>query len=920
MTLWRIGIAVIISMAMAPAAIGAAESPSPPRKKSGIFMSAQQRQKAIANAEKYPWAKDIRDKIVARAQPWMSFSDDELWDLVFGATLPRSWMVWSNGFCPACKKSVPMYTWKIDALARPWKVQCPHCKELFPKNDFQAFYRSGLDEHGVFDPKLADRSLLYNTEHPDPKDPLRLFGVDDGTNYVEGQNRWRFIGAYLIYGQWKQAIVGGASSLGAAYAVTGDPAYAHKAGILLDRVADLYPTFDFRAQAEVYEIHQADGYVSTWHDACGEVRELAVAYDEVFDAIKTDAELARFLAVKAKRHKLENTKTTFADIQRNIEDRILRDSMANRKKIESNYPQTDLDFAMFKAILDWPESKTDVSKILGDIIEQGTAKDGVSGEKGMCCYASWAVKTLAEMLELFSRVEPGFLSDAFKQHPNLYKTWQFYIDAWCLQNYYPNIGDSTTFVNPGIYAGVGLGKGAGVGASGFTFLDHLYDITKNPAYMQIMYIGNGNSTENLPYDIFASDPCSLQKKVKDIVDRDGLSIKMASANKESWCLALMRSGEKEKARVAWMDYDSTERHCHSDCMNFGLYANGIDLMADFGYPPVQYGGWDAPKAEWFTLPSAHNTVVVDQTRQPRLTGKSTLWADGQEFRAIRASAPNIAGKQFERTAAMVDISDRDSYVLDVFRVVGGKDHAKFMHTQIGSAAASGLTLAASEDYGAGSVLRNSRTDIAPKPGWSVDWAIDDQFKLATPGPEVHVKYTDLTNDAQATMCEAWVSMAFNTNDEAWIPEMIVRRKSDKEPLASTFVGIIEPYYKTSNIASIRRLPLETTKGEAYSDANVAVEVTLIDGRRDVLICADVENPLGLSPSLATAGVLVQKDTGISLEGEMCLVRFAKSGEVERVALCKGKSIRISDLELKPKDGGDFAEAVRANGSWKTLSK
>ena len=59
-------------------------------------------------------------------------------------------------------------------------VQCPHCHELFPKNDFEKFYRSGLDAHGVFDTTRADRSLLYNTEHPDPKDPLHAFGVDDG--------------------------------------------------------------------------------------------------------------------------------------------------------------------------------------------------------------------------------------------------------------------------------------------------------------------------------------------------------------------------------------------------------------------------------------------------------------------------------------------------------------------------------------------------------------------------------------------------------------------------------------------------------------------------------------------------------------------------------------------------------------------
>lgn len=911
MTLVRLGVGMIAMSILTTAVLGAAETAKAPVKTTSIFMPAAMIEKAKANAAKYQWAADMQKQIIARAEPWMKLSDDELWDLMFGATIPRSWMVWSNGFCPSCKKSVPMYNWKMDAFGHPWKTQCPQCGEFFPKNDFKAFYDSGLDEHGVFDPKLADRKLLFNTEHPDPKDPLHTFGVDDGTGYVEGENKWRFISAYLIYGQWKQGIVQGIGALGDAYSVTGDPVYAHKAAILLDRVADLYPTFDFKEQAEVYEIHQANGYVSTWHDACGETRTMGMAYDQVFDAIKHDKELVRFLAVKAKRYKLDNSKSAFADVQRNIEDRILRDSLANRKKVESNYPQTDLNIALFKSILEWPASKTEVNDVLGTIVETGTKADGVSGEKGMCCYAAWAARTLAEMLEQFSRVEPQFLADAFKQHPSLLNTWQFWIDTWCLQSYYPNIGDSTTFVNPSGFQGIGFSKNPGMSPSGYTFLNHLYETTGNPAYMQLMYINNGNSVADLPHDLFAEDPAALQKKTQEIVDREGLSIKMTSANKEQWHLALLRSGEKDEARVVWLDYDSTCSHRHSDCMNLGLCARGIDLMADFGYPPVQYGGWDAPKARWFTLPSAHNTVVVDGANQPSVNGKTTLWADGKQFQVIRASAPEIAGKQYERTAATVAISPSDFYVLDLFRVVGGKDHAKFMHTQTASLSSGGLALSSGEDYGNGSFFRDTKTDLAPKPAWSVDWAIDDHFKRAVPGPDVHVKYTDLTNDAQASTCEAWVSIGIATNNEEWIPELIVRRKADKEPLASTFVGIIEPYYKQSSILGVRRLPLESPKGATYGDANVAVEVTLADGRRDVIIAADVEDPLGLTPSLAADGSLVQKETGITLTGQMCLVRFSKAGKVEQVALCKGESVTVGGCKFEMPKGADFVEL--ANG-------
>ena len=153
------------------------------------------------NIERYEWAKTARDRIVAKARPWREMSDDQLWDLVFGPTITRTWQVLSYGSCPSCKEKVPMYNWVVDSVKRPWKVSCPHCDEQFPKNDFKAFYDSGLGPDGVFDPNLADRKLLFNTEHPGADDPLRTFGVDDGEGFDQDGHRSRFIGFYLIYGQ-----------------------------------------------------------------------------------------------------------------------------------------------------------------------------------------------------------------------------------------------------------------------------------------------------------------------------------------------------------------------------------------------------------------------------------------------------------------------------------------------------------------------------------------------------------------------------------------------------------------------------------------------------------------------------------------------------------------------------------------------
>ena len=843
-------------------------------KNASVFTPVNLAMRARANAARYPWAAEIRQAILQQAEPFLRFSEDELWELMFGCTISRSWMVWSNGYCPACKGDVPMYNWQINALEHPWKVRCPHCQAFFPKNDFYTFYRSGLDEHGVFDPARADRALLYNLEHPSPEDPLHRFGVDDGEGYVEGDKRWRFVGAYLIYGQWKQLVLGGIKSLAAAYVVTGERDYAHRAGVLLDRVADLYPTFDFGTQGLVYEGRGRSGYVSTWHDACEETRELALAYDQVFEALGEDERLVSFLARKAQECKLDNSKATFADIQHNIEERILRDALTNREKIHSNYPRTEIAVMVIQMILDWPSNRAEVLAHLDEVLAQVTAVDGVTGEKGLAGYSAYVIQGLAQFLALCNRIEPSFLADLLRRHPRLAQTYRFHLDTWCLGKYYPSCGDSGAFAERNEqYVGVQFNLNPGVEPSAYTFLWDLYRLTGDAGYVQALYRANGNRVEGLPHDLFAEEPLAVQRGVAEVIAREGVTPKLGSVNKREWHLAILRSGQGEAERALWLDYDTGGRHSHADGMNLGLYALGLDLLPDFGYPPVQYGGWESPRALWYMMSAAHNTIVVDGVNQQPGAGKTTLWLQGEGFQVLCVSGPElVGGLQFERTVALIDISPRDFYVLDIFRVVGGGDHAKFLHSHFGRINTQGLALRPAEDYGHGTQMRAFAVDPAPQPGWSVDWEIEDRHGYLPPGANIHLCYTDWTYGAQAYTCEGWVSVgSFEGNREAWIPRVMVRRRG-QPPLASTFVGVIHPYERIPQITGIRRLTLETPAGEVYPEANVALEVRLADGRQDLIACADVENPLELKPSFAENRVMVQREWGHEFHQPFCLLR------------------------------------------------
>lgn len=871
-----------------------------------------------SNVEKYPWAQNTQKSIISRAQRWMQMSDNELWGMMFSSTLDRAWMVWSNGHCPACKEEVPMYNWQIDAWKHPWKVLCPHCKEAFPKNDFEKYYISGLDQSGSFSYELADSSLLFNSEHPDPADRLHKFGVDDGRGFKDGDNIWRFIAAYLVYGQWNQKVLAGISALSDAYVVSGNKEYAHRAAILLDRVADFYPDFDFHIQGWMYErIDYSAGYVTYWQKAGQDSRLMAEAFDKIRPAIVDDEKLFEFLSEKSKKHSLANPKQSFEDIQRNIFDRILLDSIQNESKIRNNFPIKEESIAIMKSVMSWHENRDEIMEEIKSWLSDAVSVDGVTGEKGL--YSALGPNHIKSFLSLYNRIDDKFLEDMMSILPGLSDTYLFHIHTRVLDGYNILPGDSGKFAQRAGYP-ISFSKSIGLHPSAFSFFLKLYEITGNEAYIQLLYQQNGCKVDGLPYDLFCNNPEMIQKKVADVISRYGQTIHSESINKKQWHLAIMRSGEGDNARAMWLDYDNQGSHRHHDAMSLGLFAKGLDLMVDFGYPPVQFGGWGGEKFDWYQKTVSHNTVAVDGKNVATGAGKTTIWADGESFKTVRASGKEfIDGKQYERTAIMVDISESDSYIVDVFRVVGGLDHAKFISSTFGDITTDGLVLSDAKEYGHGALMRNYRFDPQPQLGWSVDWKAEDYYGYLPKGSDIHLRYHDFSEGVEAYTAEAWVvAGGYESTDEQWIPRIMVRRRG-QEPLESTFVGVIEPYENSPIIKNIRRLPLQTSQGLSFPNANAALEIELIDGRKDLIIAADVENPLNKSSNISVYEI-VQPDWAIRTNAEIAMIRKDLNGEIVMIAIANGDklSTNAGNLVLENSDNS-FAEIKLANGRFRVIS-
>ncbi len=860
---------------------------------------------AIQNAKKHSWAQNIQQTIIKEAAYWHALSYDELWDKMFQPSIgPRSLMVWSDGYCPSCGKTVGMYAWETDHENRPWKVACPFCGDLFPKNDYKAFFDSGINrDTGLFSYEEADKTLLINTEHPSTEDPQHQYGVDDGRGYTDGKNRWYFVGYYIYRCAWNADILEGIKKLSMAYMVTGDGEYARRAAILLDRTADFFTEFEYYSQGLVYEISSSTGYITYRIDSASDVLHMARAYDRIFNAIKEDQVLAEFLSSKARQfprsHIYEtNKKESFADIQRNIEEHMFLHVLQNPDRILTNFPGTDIAITTIHTVLGWEHNRELILEKITEIADKSTHTDGTTGEHGLPNYTAFAAHKLSNFLAEYAYVEEDLLATLFVKCPNLKKTWRFYVDTMCLYGYYPHIGDAGNFARKvDQYRGVVLWQ-PGDGAeqphenpipSLYTFLWRLYELSGDAVYAKLMYIENKNSADGLPYDIFLQSPESIGQGVLDIVQKHGTDLNVGSVDKMQYHLALMRRPE-DKNPVFWLDYDAGGHvgHFHYDGLNLGLYAYGLDLMTDFGYPPVNKDGWTGPWTAWYRETYSHNTVLVDSQCQVSAEGRINLWHDGEGVRALRADGRGMYGQcRYERTVVMVDMGKEHCYLVDVFRVDGGKRHDRLMSTQYAKLTTSGLNLKPADNPWAHVEacrvgMTDFRIDVNPEDIFEADFEIEDRYNYGDDKSKVHVKYTDMTESTQVYVFDAWVQESFNNPIESTIPRIATTREG-KEPLRSTFVGIIEPYKDFSKIDDIKRLELRDDAGAISKGNHVAIEITQGVKTKELIIIKDVAKS-------AACEYLYQKDWALKTNAELLVMAKDRSGKTEIKARVGGEVI------------------------------
>lgn len=872
-----------------------------------------------ANVDRYDWAAAQRDAAVKRAEGWVAYSDDELWSMVPGQKLPRTidpQMQWGKriGGCPLCGGDVyrhSKYPWRVNIPQQPWKVICPDCKGTLPANDFEAYYRSGIDETGCFNPDSADRSLLFNAEHPGADDPKHEFAVDDGWGFKTPDGAVnRFIG-YYGYALWGY-IKNGAAALADAYLYTGQAIYAHKCGVLLDRIADVYPAMDWAEYGGQGWFHSGStdgGKIegSIWEVST--VIKLCDAYGKIRPGLYEQPELLAFLAEKARQFELPGQKGTYGALVSNIENNLIGEfvkAVKSGRKIYGNEGGPQHCVARCAVTLD---REPTTSQWLDWLFEEGTIGQGAlkpgegghipglivatidrdgAGAEGAPGYSlSWgaALGAAADLLRDYGKYDAH---DVYRDFPQFKRTITAGWRLGVLASYTPNIGDSGA-----------CGSRGGIIAASPGFIVRGYKYLGDPRIGITAVWANDGKTEGLGRDIYAQDPYAVENSLAKLVEDCGPEPSIEGRNNAGYGLASVEFGPRHTGHALWMYYGLNAVAGHKSALMCGYDAFGFTVLPPPGYREL-WGGW--PKSvEFESNTIAHNTVVVNRLPQSTVrVGRPELFAQLPDFGAFCVDSPDVypgVTEVYRRSMVLMKLGDRDSYALDVFHILGGSEHLYSFHALPGPVGVEGLQLTpqaggsyAGEDVpfktsikGAGmgfSWLDKVQRDAAPPEAFRLDFMAAPPYWGLTQADDLHLRYHGLTRYTEVALADGYPP----SNQSAGAPEKLrylLARNSGSDDLATTCVGVIEPFKGKPLIDRVRRLDVEPV---GPGPQPVAVEVALSNGAVDYLMCG---------PDDDTQYVV---EGGLSFRGRIAALRV-EGGRVTRAWLVRAASVSRGDFSV-----------------------
>ncbi|GAF99233.1 unnamed protein product, partial [marine sediment metagenome] len=238
--------------------------------------------------------------------------------------------------------------------------------------------------------------------------------------------------------------------------------------------------------------------------------------------------------------------------------------------------------------------------------------------------------------------------------PQARQIFDYYIDIYVNDILFPSIGDCG-----------GIGNMIRRTPTRYSLLTHEYlfavERYGDPRYVRACVDENGKPLAGELWETYPE--AAIQATLLDSTGRFGRSSRLLDA----YGVAILESGDNGKKRSFFLNYTALRGHWQGDPLTIGLYARGVDLLPDLGYPKT----WDY-RWQYDSNSLAHNTITIDETQPAREIGNlgrlfavedgvHVITASHQPYvHGIRKSAPK--NDLFERTTVMVDVDSERSYV------------------------------------------------------------------------------------------------------------------------------------------------------------------------------------------------------------------------------------------------------------------
>lgn len=728
------------------------------------------------------------------------------------ASLP-SWSVprqcYSNWPCPYCGEAIfrhsGFYPWRA-STSTPWKLQCPDCERRFPTNDWAADdFTSG--------------------DYP-----------DDGWGFPLGEAREDHAGwiAYYNHHQLWQNLGGELRRLSLRHLLFDDREAAHRVGLLLARIAYVYPGMNMRWQ-QVDDHYLRPGRLLV--DGNWERTEILVpacqAYDAVWEALGEDQALADFL------HEKDPSINTPDDVRALIDTymvQVFGFDWLRRELSGGNMGARETDLAYMAVCANMgPVSDRWIEELFTHAYSSGLNKGGFDDETlintmtregpvwiAALGYAYGYLNSKSDMAEILGRVA----SERWGARCNLYDETQYpklraEFDTWpqmiVAGQFGPSYGDSGS-PNPARYP-------RGIVAHLRREYMRAYRRWPTDTIARELYRAGKPQIELFEPDVWdqvaaqaeAAGPAApLTSRVLDGV---GFVFLESRADAED---------VNERAGLA-LRYGYGRGHHHQDNLNVELWAQGEEFVPELGYPC-----WAHPMGNT-NFVAHHVTGMIDRQGQyasaiSHGTLEAFAGAPEASFADVSAAPDGFPNRFYRRAICLADAPDGNVYVLDVLRLAGGTTRTWCFHgppvgdfeSSLSFAPTGDPALPLNADLGRGLANNIVEPQSAAADGdVFADWTfLDRPLRLRV--------------DLLGAAGRQYITARCAKPD---IPPLRYLFAEDESvDGAAEFVSVWQPYRTEAGrfIERIERLPVEGDAG-ASEYPPVAVRVTLAGGQVDTFV-------------------------------------------------------------------------------------